>query len=595
MTQYEVTAVRRLPFRLAPGTLVLLMLFPLQGRAAFDITTSGRAVFGSSYRLEAADPVMLNTANAALAGLLGLTTNGANSDDGNTNFRRGDATSTALKAYLDFNAKDGDLTALLRVKAWYDYALKKQPRAFGNVGNNYVAGLPLSDRGADPLSRFSGVAAGDAWVQQRFANGLLRVGQQSLSWGDRASFIGGLQALNPTDFPALHRPGATPQEIKVPVPMLFGRFEPARGVAVEGFWQTHFRPEALDQCGTFYAINDWAPSGCDKVFAGLPAGNDKVRTGTGGYLKRIDDPLPHDRSQYGLAVLWTADSLATDFGLYGARYTSRKSNGVLQKTTRTVGAPLIPGDPDGKNVLYFSEYPDGIELYGATFNRKRGATTVYGEATYRLNQPIAYGPGDALGAFVSTTAPSLLRAVASATPPGGYFHAIDRFRVSQAQVGVQHEWVGAGGIAYSGMAEAVVKHVFDLPQQGTLRYGRADQYGLGAIGAICASTTTSPDKQCSQDGYVTSHSWAWRLRLDARLGEVAPATTAAVSATFTNDVKGWSGDFFINEGRQSLNLALRFEFQKRYSAELVFMPVWGGDYNPQHDRDQFAMAVGVKF
>ncbi|MES2126370.1 MAG: DUF1302 family protein [Pseudomonadota bacterium] len=571
------------------------MLIPMQGRAGFEITTSGRAVFGSSYRLEAADPVMLNTANAAAAGLVGLTTNGANSDDGNTNFRRGDATSTALKAYLDVNAKNGDLTALLRVKAWYDYALKNQPRAFGNIGNNYVAGEPLSDRGAAPLARFSGVAAGDAWVQQRFAQGLVRIGQQSLNWGERVSFIGGLQGLNPTDFPALHRPGAVPQEIKVPVPMLFGRLEPVKGVAVEGFWQTHFRPEVLDQCGTFYEINDWAQPGCDKVFAGLPAGSDRTRVGTGGYLKRIDDPLPHQRQQYGMAVLWTADSLATDFGLYGARYTSRKSNGVLQKSTRTVGAPLIPGDPDGKNVRYFSEFPDGIEIYGATFAHKRGATTWYGEATYRLHQPIAYGPGDALGAFVSATAASLLRARANAMAPGAYFEAMDRFRVSQAQVGVQHDWQGAGGIAYSGMAEAVVKHVFNLPQQGTLRYGRADQYGLGAIGALCVSTTPTPDKQCSQDGYVSSHSWAYRLRLDARFGEVAPGTTAALSTTFTNDVKGWSGDFFINEGRQTLNVALRFEFQKRYSAEIAFTPVWGGDYNPQHDRDQLAMAVGVKF
>ena len=44
-----------------------------------------------------------------------------------------------------------------------------------------------------------------------------------------------------------------------------------------------------------------------------------------------------------------------------------------------------------------------------------------------------------------------------------------------------------------------------------------------------------------------------------------------------------------------MNLALRLEYRKRYLAELVYAPVWGGLYSNQSDKDQVSMAVGLKF
>jgi hypothetical protein len=64
---------------------------------------------------------------------------------------------------------------------------------------------------------------------------------------------------------------------------------------------------------------------------------------------------------------------------------------------------------------------------------------------------------------------------------------------------------------------------------------------------------------------------------------------------FVHDVKGWSADALINQGRRNAKLALRFEYCQRYLAELVYTPVWGGDYNAVSDRDQLAVAVGIKF
>ncbi len=67
------------------------------------------------------------------------------------------------------------------------------------------------------------------------------------------------------------------------------------------------------------------------------------------------------------------------------------------------------------------------------------------------------------------------------------------------------------------------------------------------------------------------------------------------SLVFVHDVKGWSGDGLVNQGRKGASLALRLEYRRRYVAELVYTPVWGGAYNAQADRDQLALAAGIKF
>ncbi len=209
---------------------MVLSLAAAQAGAAGGVEAklSGRVTAGSSYRLEAADPLFLTAANASAAGLLGLA-NAANADDANLNFRRNDATSTVVKSILDLNLTAGEYSALLRVKAWYDYALKHQPRNWGNAANRYTAGEPLSDAGFPAQSRFDGVALLDAYVAKRFmVDGMeaqLRAGRQTIAWGDRVSFAGGLQSLYAIDQPASRRPGFVPQEVRLPVPALFGRLQ----------------------------------------------------------------------------------------------------------------------------------------------------------------------------------------------------------------------------------------------------------------------------------------------------------------------------------------------------------------------------------
>lgn len=591
MTRRQYRPSRRLALA---GAISLACAFDA---AALDTKVQGGLAYGVSLRTEAPDPQLLVAYNAAAIGLTGLANSGHNTDDANLNFRRGDATSRALKAYLDLGLAEGAFSALVRIKAWHDFALTDHARPWGNNANGYQGGQPLGDNGAARLSRFSGIALGDAFMQHSVAVGGARVmgrlGQQSLSWGERAGFAGGLSALNANDQPAMRRPGVSPQEMRRPAPMLFARAELGAAFGLEGFYANTFRPSALDMCGTFWATTDYLAEGCDRAFAGAQQVSDRARLASGAFAKRAAAPNADHGKQYGAGLTWKSAALG-DVGLYAAHYTARTPIPGLYKATRA-GPGLISGDPDGKNLTYFTEYVDDIKLVALNVARKRGRSTWSGELAYRPNQPLQLPPGDVLPPFLSPTAPALLRADATATAPGAAFRGYDRYRTMQLQVALQHDWGIVGGAAMTGTAEVVGKHVMSLPDPAVRRYGRPDQFGTGPIFGVCTVTSLNAARQCSFDGYVSPSAFAYRLRLDARFAEVLPGLNASASAMFTHEYKGWSYDFLLSEGRKSMNLGLRFEYKQRYQAELAYVPMWGGGYSNQSDKDGLALAVGVKF
>ena len=565
--------------------------------AALDTKVQGRVSYGVSLRTEAPDPQLLVAYNAAAIGLTGLANSGQNTDDANLNFRRGDATSRALKAYLDLGLAEGAFSALVRIKAWHDFALTDHDRPWGNNANGYQGGQPLGDNGAARLSRFSGIALGDAFVQHSVAVAgtkvMGRLGQQSLSWGERAGFVGGLSALNGNDQLAMRRPGVSPQEMRRPAPMLFSRADLSSAFGLEGFFSNTFRPSALDMCGTFWATTDYLAEGCDRAFAGAQPVSDRVRLANGAFLQRAAAPNPDHGNQYGAALTWKSAVLG-EVGLYAAHYTARTPVPGLYKSTR-VGPGLIAGNPDGKNVKYFTEYVDDVRLVALNVARKHGRSTWSGELAYRPNQPLQLPPGDVLPPFLSPTVPALLRADATATAPGAAFSGYDRYRTMQLQIALLHDWGIVGGAAVTGTVEVVGKHVMSLPDPELRRYGRPDQYGTGPVLGVCTVTSLNPARQCSFDGYVSPSAYAYRLRVDARFAEVMPGLNASASALFTHEFKGWSYDLLLSEGRKSVNLGLRLEYKQRYQVELAYVPIWGGAYSNQSDKDVLALAVGVKF
>ena len=575
--------------------LALAAAMAAPSRAA-DIQASGRVMAGNIYRVQDRDPHLLTGVNAAAIGLPGYGS-GGNADDANTNYAKGEAVSRMVKAMFEVSAQEADWSALVRVKAWSDAGLAHDERPWGNVPNRYAAGQPLSDHGAPRLSRFSGVALLDAWVQYKLVAAgtpwLLRLGQQTPGWGSHSLTPGGLEVLDPRDMPGLHRAAPVAAETVVPRPMLFVRAEPTQELAIEAYYQGAFRPSALDECGTIWSMSDYIVAGCDIIMSGQPVVSDRSRLVVGSFKKRLPTPKP-EASEFGAGITWRPAASGLELGLYHARYTSRMPMPGVRRTTRPNGPALIAGDPDGRNQAFYSEYPEGLRISAATLEYKRGPGTLYGELSFRDGVPFMLAPGDVMPPFLSATAPSLLRARANAVPPGGLLPGYDLYAVWQAQFGLRREWLLAG-LPLAANIEAVGKHARNLPDASVMRYGRADIFGAGPVFGVCSVHTGRPERQCSLRGYATPNAWGYRLRIDARLPELAPQLLTGASALFVHDVKGWSGDQQLNEGRKSLSMALRFEYRERYLAELGYQPTWGGDYHQAADRDTASLAVGVRF
>ena len=563
------------------------------------LSIGGSVFFGTAIRTVKQDAVLLPNVNSSLVGITGQAitpSTGKNQDDGNLNVSRGDAVATVVKGYLSLDYKWRDYGLLASGKAWYDYAAAQAGRPWGNIPNGLTAGEALSDAGALPRSKFGGIVTDNlfGYGRNQFANVSLdwRVGYQKLDWGNRYVVFGGLRDLNPLDLPAALRPGALrDEETRIAFPALFARLGMSSATSVEAFYQIHFQRNAPNECGTFFSAQDFVSEGCDKVMLGL--GSDRASLATGSYVKRAGTPHPSDAGQAGLALRHAVESWATEFGLYAAQFHSRSSFYSAIKSLRT-GAPFVPGDPGDLNPQYFTEYPEDIRIFGATFDTRFRGGAVFGEFTYRPNQPLQYNSADLVAAFTSLTAPTPLRAQATAVAPGAEFHAWERHDGVQLQLGATGtipNLLGASGLIW--LAEAVYKGVPDLPDPAVIRFGRSDVFGQGPVNGVCPPPQAPT--QCSLDGYVSRNAFGYRLRAGLRYANAIDGIDLIPSVYFGHDVSGWSGDGGILQGRMLAIASLRANFAKGWTAEIAWQPTWGGTYNNLRDRSTAQANIGYQF
>lgn len=589
------------------STLTLLSLtYPLAYGidfkvADFDVTTHGGITYGTTIRTDSRDSGLIQSGNASRVGITGTAVGGSNGDDGDLNFGKGDTVSSVVKAVGSIDLKRGKYGVAARAKLWHELKLDNSNPAFGNLPNGYSSSHPLRDTGFSERAKFSGAAFQDVYVYGSFEPLgkplTLRLGQQFLPWGTGWTITGGISALNPVDLPAVRRAGALPEEMLIPIPALYGKLGLDENTSLEGFYQFRFRPTALDGCGTFFSTYDYMAPGCNGIVLVGPssATSDPSAIAAGLLGKRAPTPDVSDSGELGLSLTHTFASLGTNVGIYLAEYHSRLPVASAIKTTRTIPPfPYLPGDPDGKNPLYFSEYPERIRMLGLTFTTKRDDMVVAGELTYRPNQPVVFNATELLRAFVSNTAPTTLRADSTATPSGGIFHGYDRRKVTQTQISVSnklHSLLGAEEATLA--AEVGLKYMNDLPDQATRRYGRQDAFGVGPVNGVCEAGSSAT--QCSQDGFVSRRAWGYRLKAGLRYPNIMDQVDFTPSMTFAHDVRGWSYDNGFNEGRRTLGMSLRATYRKMYFGDVTWTPTWGGYYNNTRDRSWFSAAAGLRF
>jgi hypothetical protein len=567
------------------------------------LSVKGSVTLGVAYRTVSQDSSLLANVNSSLVGIPGTSltpSTGRNQDDGNLNFGKGDPVSQVVNGYLSLEYRKGEWNGLASAKAWYDFALEDRDVPWGNIPSGYTAGAPLSDAGAQPRSRFSGVALDNLYVggHHRIDDTPFEwtLGWQKLDWGNRYIVIGGLRDLNPIDIPALTRPGMLQrdQETRIPVPQIFARTSLAPTTSLEGFYQFHFERNAPNECGTFYSGVDWFSDGCNAVLVGNVS--DRTALAAGSYLRRAADVMPPDGGQFGAALTQTFDDAATKVGLYATQFHSRTGySGVIKSLRPAPAPPFIPGDPDGMNPRYYTEWPADIRMFGLTLESKFKVATVFGELTYRPNQPFQYNASDLLGAVVSNAAPTPLRAKVDALPPGGTLLGYERHEQLQLQLGalgLVPAVLGAAGFNWG--AEVIYKDVLDLPDPTVTRFGRVDVFGQGPVDGVCPPPA-APTQCSTTGGYVSRHAYGYRLVAGLKYLDVASGVDLVPSLLFGQDLSGWSGDAGILEGRKLAILSLRANAHGGFTADVAWVPTWGGTYNNQRDRSAVQLSVGQRF
>jgi len=300
----------------------------------------------------------------------------------NLNYDQYEMFSAPLKLISDVELKKGNFGGLVRIKAWYDYALENNEVNVGNQANNYngarpglgpyatgyslctpatPAGRPclpysppglnlwpseeLSDSGFEDEQKFSNFYLLDAYVYGTFdiadTSLQLRLGNQVVNWGE-SIFIQGVNQINPIDVPAARRAGAELKEILLPVWMAYANWGFDFG-SLEAFYQFQWNNTSVDGCGTYWAsvetIISTDPGKCNSatvitnVLGGTAPGtttpligqlgSNPFAQGNGLYVPLVKGQEPSDSGQFGFAFRFPVDKIDTEFGLYFMNIHSR--------------------------------------------------------------------------------------------------------------------------------------------------------------------------------------------------------------------------------------------------------------------------------
>lgn len=539
---------------------------------------------------------------------------GRNQDDGRLNFRKRNLVSSPITLLGEMELNWQNYGAFIRGKAWYDSTLSNREVDFGHSSNGYKPNSKLDDSHFDELAKFQGVALLDAYVFGDFDIAEhplhLRAGNQVVNWGEGLFFQNGINSANPVDVAALRRPGAQLKEALLPVPMLYANFGVSDALSVETFYQLQWRQSVLEGCGTYFSANDFISEGC----FGVPriGADDPATYANGQYIARAGDNDASDGGQFGVALRYFAESIGTEFGAYAMNIHSRTPYAsIITDLYGATGAgwrdPAI-GTNAQKNARYFADFPEDIRIFGLSFSSNIAGTSVFGEYSYRPNQPVQLATGDLIPAFAGNPAGTggaiggdlTLGQDAINAIPGSVYNGYDRREISQLSLGFIKSFSQVlGADSLNLMGEAGMKYMHDLPSQSKRRYNKTDQYGSDLADGNakgCAAGVAAQYKKlgCSSDGYTSDFSWGYRLRAQLNYPGVFAGVNVSPFVSFGQDVKGWSYDGNFVEDRLLGSVGVRAEYLQQYSAELS----WAGSGNTPYavtDKDFIALSLRMGF
>ena len=554
-----------------------------------------------------------------------------NSDDGNLNYDRGDLVSLSAKVnhelQLSLENQGADLGLFGRVLYFYDQVV-----ADGDTDHKPLTAAAKRHAGRD-FKLLDAYATGD------FDAGAVpvsvRLGNQVISWGESVFLRGGINSVSPADISRLRVAGAELRDVLIPVPAANVKLGIGDSVFLEGFYQFRWAHTEVEAKGTFFSVRDIAGPGADTIHLGLGERGDdtggvpdpgcRSAANPRGLCSRVpraaDRDAGHD-GQFGVALRYFAAALNdAELGLYYSRIHSR-----LPLVSLIAGDPqtmLTPQADYAGSMRYFREFPEDIDVVGASFNGELGSSgfAVQGEIAYRRNQPLqvdnaelvfsAYSPLRELAARAAALPPrhpakQLLTGLAglgrlfgqSQTGPVGPGEKVEGFRrkdVVQGSLAVTKAlgpMLGAGDVLL--LAEAGFTQVQGMEDKSVLRYDGPATYTSGTH----EYTVRGIQPETQVGGFADPFSWGYRAVMRATYSNALGPVSLMPRIAFAHDVNGTTpgpiGNFV--EGRKTVTLSLGASYLVSWRAELSYTNFFGaGRHNLLGDRDFVSLTASYSF
>ncbi len=623
-------------------------------KGSFDSTLS----FGGLYRLQDPSPGFYATSNS-FNGLAGQQ-NSANTDDGNLNYGKGWA-SEVLKGNHDLELKFRNFGALVRGYWFHDLKADETRRTplSDQAKDRVVSGAELLDLYGRVKFEIAGGMPFD-----------LRIGRQVLSLGESTFIPNGINVVNSADLSKLRVPGSELKEALLPVNMVKLSVGLTPTISVEPFWLLEFRRNELEPAGTYFSTNDFATRGGSRVFLGfgtLPdngvlggisrakdrdAGNFNQyglatrvlapslnNTEFGLYYARYNSrsPVISARTPTGpistALIISTASSLAAPVvpamiasgipaanipasltTLIGAALTGVPAAALpasLQPFYPSVGAAaagaskiaLLTAAATGQ---YFTEYPEGLNLFGASFNTSLGKSGIswQGEVSLKKDVPLQLDDVELLFATLSSLTNNPGSAFGSNNQIGNFLGQYNReisgyrrhsvWTAQSTLTKVFGPMLGAQQFTLLGEVGAVW---VNLPPREVMRYDGPGTFSAGTQAAM-NGTGFGTIPATRQEAFADEFSWGYQVLGRLEYNNLFPNVNMQPTVAYTQDVRGNTPLPVANyiHGRRSVNVAVEFIYRNTWSLELRYVHFsGGGPFNLLADRDYFATTVKFSF
>ena len=555
------------------------------------------------------DPLNFTLSNAERRESIGRWS--VNGDDGNRNYPDGgDLVSNTIKFTSELDLSYRNYGVFTRFMGFYD---------FQNVGADFLSEEAEKRVGKD-FRLLDLYVWGENEIGDRFLN--WRLGRQVVSWGESTFIQGGINIINPVDVSRIRTAGAELKDAFEGVNMLYGSIDLTPSLSLEALYMFEYREIIPDPAGAYFGTNDFGTPGASYVMLGFGAPDQPVinpdlyetvcQDGKYGEtdspwgpaaaagacsaaVPRVPTRYPSDQGQFGLALRWFVESMnSTEFGFFFLNYHSR--------LPLASGTALTTQSPTSAN--YYMEYPEDIQLFGASFNSNIGTWALSGEVSYRPNLPLQVDDVELLFAALSPLNPLIpapvlrFKSQLGQFAPGETVVGWEEHKSWQAQTTTTklfgpNNFIKANQIAF--VAEVGLNYVSDLPDKDYLRFnGPGTDTGGGAdyLTGDFRNPITEPA------GFADDFSWGYRMLARATYNDAIGPVTILPRIAWAHDVSGTTpgpGGSFI-DGRKTLTFGLGFNYLQQWIFDFSYTNYsGGGKYNQLYDRDFFAASVRYSF